>query len=308
VIKVPSAQEIMAAYPAKPRAAGVSGKVELDCLIDSTGILSGCTVKSESPPNQGFGTAALALAPDFAAKSITPPVALQSVLQPVLQTITVNFDPDPQKIAALNAPARAEAVDAHGDPIDWVRRPTADELSDAYPAQALKTRATGSAIIDCDVQLDGSLSRCVVESEEPNGLGFGEAAVKMSANFRMTAGAPDFRGARPRVRVPVSFNPGDAGGGSGTWVRQPSTEELAAAYPVVARNKKIEGWATLACEVKSDGALSGCVVGSEEPEGMGFGEAALGLAPSFLMPPGTPDAFGKRPAVSVPLHFVPPGS
>lgn len=48
-------------YPAQAFAAGVEGQVELDCLVGADGRLA-CEILSETPPDWGFGAAALELA------------------------------------------------------------------------------------------------------------------------------------------------------------------------------------------------------------------------------------------------------
>lgn len=45
-------------YPRRALQAGVTGNVQLDCLVSATGALT-CTVVSETPENWGFGAAAI---------------------------------------------------------------------------------------------------------------------------------------------------------------------------------------------------------------------------------------------------------
>ncbi len=42
---------------------GIEGRVELDCIVDEQGQLN-CELTSETPPNMGFGEAALRLSRD----------------------------------------------------------------------------------------------------------------------------------------------------------------------------------------------------------------------------------------------------
>ena len=69
------------------------------------------------------------------------------------------------------------------------------------------------------------------------------------------------------------------------WQRKPSAEDLARLYPVKAAQQGKSGRATLRCRVKGDGTLEACVIRSETPVGLMFGEQALKLAPLFKMPP-----------------------
>lgn len=73
------------------------------------------------------------------------------------------------------------------------------------------------------------------------------------------------------------------------WVRMPTAREMERRYPKGAIERNIEGTATIACLVSAIGKVNSCEVVSETPKGMGFGQAALKLAPSFQMKPQTVD-------------------
>ncbi|MNT34242.1 Gram-negative bacterial tonB protein [compost metagenome] len=60
-LRKPSAEQMMRAYPSAAEARGVSGVANLSCLVKVDGSLTGCSVASETPGNQGFGRAALGL-------------------------------------------------------------------------------------------------------------------------------------------------------------------------------------------------------------------------------------------------------
>ena len=63
--RVPSAQEMTAAYPPGPRAENLAGSGVMDCTIGAAGELTACEVVSESLAGQGFGAAAVSLASRF---------------------------------------------------------------------------------------------------------------------------------------------------------------------------------------------------------------------------------------------------
>ncbi len=115
-------------------------------------------------------------------------------------------------LAGLIALAGASAVWAAspaprliGKP-DWVERPTGADLVSFYPKAAEKAGKTGMAAITCRVRRDGGLRACKVTSQDPAQYGFGEAALKMSANFRMKAMDQDGRPtAGAQVTIPIKF-------------------------------------------------------------------------------------------------------
>ena len=88
------------------------------------------------------------------------------------------------------------------------------------------------------------------------------------------------------------------------WRRKPSAEILGQYFPFNAVKYGVAGEATMRCEIGLMGELNYCEVLSESPEGWGFGEATLKLAPSFLMTAGVPSKpDGRRPEVVIPIHW-----
>lgn len=88
------------------------------------------------------------------------------------------------------------------------------------------------------------------------------------------------------------------------WVRKPTADDLVRVYPRAARSKGIAGWAKMRCKVTAKGTLTDCETVEELPEGMGFGEAVLRLAPKFEMPTKTPTGQSVEGAsVEIPVRF-----
>lgn len=113
-------------------------------------------------------------------------------------------------LAALAALASAAAVAAPNliTQPDWIARPNGEDFSEAYPTLALAFEIGGKAIIRCEVDTLGKLQACEVLGETPAGLGFGDAALSMTAAFQI----------RPQsvnglfveggdVRIPLRFVP-----------------------------------------------------------------------------------------------------
>ena len=88
------------------------------------------------------------------------------------------------------------------------------------------------------------------------------------------------------------------------WVKKPTGDDLAWAYPERAARLERGGKATIVCGVTTQGALIDCSVISETPPGEGFGAAALKLSKQFQMTPSTdPEHLST---VTIPIIFTVP--
>jgi protein TonB len=64
----------------------------------------------------------------------------------------------------------------------------------------------GRAVIECTVQIEGTVTDGVVISEVPPDQGFGEAALKLSPLFRMKPMSRDGQPVRGgKVAIPIAF-------------------------------------------------------------------------------------------------------
>lgn len=87
-----------------------------------------------------------------------------------------------------------------------------------------------------------------------------------------------------------------------SWVRTPSPE-----YPTVAAaNGVTEGQATLRCTALANGALSGCVVVEEMPDGQGFGAATIAAARRARLSPRTVDGAAEGASVQFTIRSIAP--
>lgn len=69
--KRPGAAELARFYPDSAQRRGIGGTATISCQVSAAGLLSGCSVARESPADEGFGRAALKLAPYFRMSPMT---------------------------------------------------------------------------------------------------------------------------------------------------------------------------------------------------------------------------------------------
>src|SRR5262249_42405562 len=89
---------------------------------------------------------------------------------------------------------------------DWLRRPNGDDMATYYPPRASDLGKEGRVMIKCTVSERGTVENCSVVSEDPEGLGFGGAALRLSKLFKMkpkTSDGQSVGGAE--VSIPIAF-------------------------------------------------------------------------------------------------------
>lgn len=92
----------------------------------------------------------------------------------------------------------------------WLRKPTADQMDRVYPRRAREDGVGGSALLHCTVTVTGDLTGCSVKSESPAGVGFGDAAMKLSRYFRMNPRTVDGAAVGgAQVDIPLRFQAPD---------------------------------------------------------------------------------------------------
>lgn len=73
----------------------------------------------------------------------------------------------------------------------WAKAPNGEDFANLYPPVALRAGLSGSVTLECRVHLDGHLDPCRVANEDPIGVGFAEATLKMISKFTMHPGTVD---------------------------------------------------------------------------------------------------------------------
>ena len=142
----------------------------MKCSVSLQGSLRDCRILSETPPGNGFGMAALTLAPLFHIRPVMVGGAPADGGQII---IPMAFRP--------NA-AYGHTINGAGP---YLAYPTVAEMQRAYPRRALRKRMEGHVRIKCAVNVSTELEGCIVLSETPPGEGFGAAALALAPSFRV---------------------------------------------------------------------------------------------------------------------------
>jgi protein TonB len=104
-------------------------------------------------------------------------------------------------VAKAPVTAPAPLVEVH-----WVAAPSGADIAAVYPPTAVAAGKGGAVLLECQVAVEGSLSACRVQIEDPVGLEFGEAALELAPLFKMTQVAPDGSATAGRtIRIPILF-------------------------------------------------------------------------------------------------------
>ncbi|MBK1975636.1 MULTISPECIES: TonB family protein [Brevundimonas] len=215
-------------------------------------------------------------------------------------------------ITALPSAASAQDADDALPPPRWSAPP--QPHADDFPEAALQAGASGAAVIACDAASDGAPVDCEVLSEDPQGMGFGQAALGIVQRGRVAsvAGVDGAAAASRRFAVRVPFNldaePTQASAQApinveARWLTPP--RPTASDYPQRAVDRGLSGGAAVRCEVALSGKPTNCAVVAEVPPGSGFGEAAVKIVRRGRLNPATirPEEVGSAFVVTVPFSI-----
>lgn len=179
-------------------------KIDEQTLVDRPMTLSTVKLPPPSPkPQQVTHNRVVTPHPTPAPVDNTPVVSL-----PMPPPITQNpIDKGPVVIADATAPPfTPNTLKTISDPT-WISRPNADQLTRFYPPGALDRGMTGTAVLSCTVNAGGRPMACHVIGETPTGLGFGPAAIKLSAFFKMSPRTEDGQPVDGGVvQIPIRFS------------------------------------------------------------------------------------------------------
>jgi hypothetical protein len=300
---MPGAQHV-SVWPRSAWAKKLTGHVTLTCFVDVHGLAERCRVAWEDPSGQGFGAAALELQPTF---KLTPLKDATGEPMAANMNIALTFKaPDTEqnmqdlaRSAGTSGQINGSNLQLSGNPIDmrkvvmmnhpvWAEAPGFDDLVKAYPAKA--GGIEGYAVAHCEVLRTGVLTRCVPAKELPGGRGFGPAAMKLAAQFKVSPEIMKYapHGTPIEVDIPIRFPPpAEAAARTVTapaWISGVDPEAAPKLFPPEAAAKGVtSGRGMVKCVVTAVGGLSGCTPEAAEPDGLGFSEAAVKLASTMRM-------------------------
>lgn len=160
--------------------------------------------------------------------------------------------------------------------------------------QAAAQDAPGIVSLDCGVSPEGRVGPCTVVSE-PAGGGYGEVAQSRAASVRIAVppegipeGATVQFNSRVEAPVPEDLRASEADPRPGLITDPQWDVAPAIQFPTRASQRGVEsGQARVRCVVAPDGALTGCVVLSEDPGGADFGAAVLSAASTARLSPAS---------------------
>ena len=200
----------------------------------------------------------------------------------------------------------------------WVSPPSSLMQSYSRVVHSQIAPTSGQVVVECRREVAGELDHCWTVSETPGGFGFGDAAQVIASLSDSASPPPTAIAPNGDVIIPINFNILTGQKDKNTsprgqmitnpdWLTKPGAADLARWYPDRAQRRNQGGRARMICHVAATGALNGCRIISESPEGFGFGDAALAMARTFTMRPklidGQPD---ETATVIVPLRFALP--
>ncbi|MBI1188018.1 MAG: hypothetical protein GC206_11930 [Alphaproteobacteria bacterium] len=107
---------------------------------------------------------------------------------------------------ALAFGAAAQTGVSEEPTLDFRARPSEDDVAAFFPRDAYRSGQAGKAMLCCLVTGNDRL-QCAVVAEAPAGLGFGEAARRVSLEVRLTReSAEAWRTFGEPVRLPIMFS------------------------------------------------------------------------------------------------------
>jgi TonB family protein len=312
-LQAPRLEDIRAVWPDEALRSARGGQATINCLVTVQGVLTDCAVVSERPEGLGFGRAAAMLAGQFHFK----PAMKDGVATATRVNVPIVF-PQPKSETGTRFRRLAPHVPTFSDSVVsgvvWRQAPGLADMVAAYPPKARERGVGGRATLSCLMNSEGLLASCETLNAEPEGLGIAEAALGLRARFVAEPTLPDGHlVAGSKVHIPVTFAPDMLSGQAPLvskvdWLALPEADQIAGGFPSAAKSAGVStGRTRLECAVVAEGRLEGCAVLSEEPSGLGFGQAAMALTGGFRVGAWTAEGLPTIGAkIRIPLRYEDP--
>jgi TonB family protein len=171
-----------------------------DCIVDAEGKLTQCKALGERPKGAGANWAVdrASLATLLSGLRLMKTTGAGASTENYRVRVVIRPDPSGYLLppSVITTP-------------DWVKKPDASTFARLYPGRASVAGVQGRVVVDCEVEVDGTLGDCQVLSEDPPGWGFGDATIKAAKSFRMR---PQTRDGAPqggaRTKIPINWRLG----------------------------------------------------------------------------------------------------
>jgi len=177
------------------------------------------------------------------------------------------------------------------------------------PLAAIVKGVDATVKLQCSVTEHSAWDHCTLVTEDPVGLGFGDAALALAKNF--PAEPASFTPTASAIAT-VTYHrftiTTEAQGithviRSPDWAERPTAAQLSSIFNPTSLPHRA-GSATIECIVTVEGKLDPCRVTEEAPEGFGVGRGALAMARTFKMRPMTFDGKAMGGAlITIPLRM-----
>lgn len=190
----------------------------------------------------------------------------------------------------------------------WALAPSADDVAEVFPGQAIFEAKDGRAVLSCSAKPDGVLADCKIADEDPAGYGFGEAALKLASKMKMNP-CKTGDAAGEAVSIPIRFVAPPA-----PPSREPIFDPRAKTYeggrlwpagpywPDFALRHDLGGVAILDCKLEASGRLTGCRAAAVTKGGEQFADAGRAMANKGWMT-AAPLAANETPAPDMVYRF-----
>lgn len=342
-IQKPDGHQLWAAYPPLANDLYIEGEASLKCGTTAEGVLRDCSVLAESPKGLGFGAAALSLTPAFRMSpkmidgrgvaggevripitfklprdspsfSAGPPTSVQALeiarklvaAEGEKERLAAQFTTDSSTVTNWRGPRQDAAT------VEAYRAARRAAFETEAPAWLEASARTYAALFSAD-----QLAARLAFAQSPAGQALARRQGDLDAlsvpigwvAFRLgvAQGRKLYCDAHDCLRDPQAPNKAAAETPPSItgpdWIEKPGRWQLTNATPFLARALSLEGEVKLRCKVSVIGSPSDCKTIYETPKGLGFADAAIGVAGYYRAQPLPPNLAPQFPTTEIVVRF-----